>query len=86
MEYHGIFGHTLGIIQHIDLMSRIKICYTSYCLATQNMSPTLPGFRGINLCIQYLPYFILLILVMVQISSELNGVVIKFKTTQPRIV
>ena len=27
MEYHGKFGHTLGSIQHIALMSRIDICY-----------------------------------------------------------
>ena len=27
MEYHGKFGHTLGRIQHIALMSKIGICY-----------------------------------------------------------
>ena len=30
MEYHGKFGHTLGRIQHIDLMSRIDLCYATY--------------------------------------------------------
>ena len=31
------------------------------------------------------PYFILLIIIMAQLSSDLHGVGIKFKTTQPRI-
>ena len=44
MEYHGKFGHNIGRIQHIDLMSRIDICYKSCCLATQTVAPTLPGF------------------------------------------
>ena len=26
MEYHGKFGHTIGRIQHIDIMSIIGIC------------------------------------------------------------
>ena len=54
MEYHGNFGHTLGRIQHIALMSRIDIFYTACLLATQTMAPTLPGFQGIKWCIQYL--------------------------------
>ena len=29
MEYHGNFGHTLGRIQQISLMSIIDICYTA---------------------------------------------------------
>ena len=29
IEYHGKFGHTLGRIQHIALMSRIDICYST---------------------------------------------------------
>ena len=53
MEYHGKFGHNLGQIQHIALMSRICICYKAYNLATQTVAPTLPGFQGINCCIQY---------------------------------
>ena len=32
MEYHGKFGHTLGIIQHISLMSRIYIFNAICCL------------------------------------------------------
>ena len=54
MEYHGNFGHTLGRIQHIALMSRIDSCYVTCCLATQNVAPTLPGFQGIKRCVQYL--------------------------------
>ena len=51
MEYHGKFGHTLVQIHNIDLMSIIGICYTAYRLDTQTVSPTLPGFQGIKLCI-----------------------------------
>ena len=41
-------------MQHIDLMSRLKICYTTCSLATQTVAPTLHGFQGIKICIQYL--------------------------------
>ena len=54
MEYHGKFGHTIVHIQHIDLMSIIDICYTACHLETQTVSPTIPGFQGIKLCIKYL--------------------------------
>ena len=54
MEYHGKFGHTLGRIQHIALMSRIDLFYTNCCLTTQTVSPTLSGFQGIKRCVQYL--------------------------------
>ena len=68
MEYHGEFEHTLGRIQHISLMSRIDICYSTCRLATQTVAPTLPGFQGIKGCVKYLashphkPIFLLLIL------------------------
>ena len=92
MEYHRKFGHTLGRIQHISLMRRIVICYSTCCLATQNVAPTLPGFQGIKHCFQYLashphrPIFTLLIIMMDQISSGLHGVGIKLKNTKPIIV
>ena len=54
MEYHGKFGHTLGRIQHISLMSRIDLCYATCCLATQTVAPILLGFQGIKRCVQYL--------------------------------
>ena len=54
MEYHGNFWHTLVWIQHIDIMSRIDICYTSFRMVTQNVSPTLHGFQGLKLWVQYL--------------------------------
>ena len=54
MEYHGKFGHTLGRIQHISLMSRIDLCYSACCLATQTVAPTLPGFQGIKRWVKYL--------------------------------
>ena len=54
MEYHGNFGHTLGRIQHIALMSRIDICYTACIITTQIVASTLCDLQGIKICIQYL--------------------------------
>ena len=54
MKYHGKNLHTLKGIQHIALMSRIDLCYATCHIATQNLEPTLPGFQGINRCVQYL--------------------------------
>ena len=54
MEYYRKFGHTLGSIQHISLMSIIGICYATCCLFTQTVAPTLPCFQGIKCCVQYM--------------------------------
>ena len=54
MKYHGKFGHTLGRIHQISIMIRIDICYTDYHLVTQTVAPTIPGFQGLNIRIQYL--------------------------------
>ena len=54
IEYHGKFGHTCGRIQHIALMSRFDLCYTTCCLATQTVAATLTGFQAIKLRVQYL--------------------------------
>ena len=54
MEYHGKFGHNFVRIQHIYIMSRIDICYTSFRMATQNVAPMIPGFQSIKRCIQYM--------------------------------
>ena len=35
-------------------MSRIDICYATFHIANQTLAPTLPGFQGINSCVQYL--------------------------------
>ena len=35
-------------------MSRIEFFYATCHLATQTVAPTLPGFRGINCCVQYM--------------------------------
>ena len=35
-------------------MSIINIYYTTCCLETQTLAPTLTGFQGIKLCVQYL--------------------------------
>ena len=53
-EYHGKFGHNIGRIQHIALMSIIDTFCTACRLATQNVAPNLPGFQGIKRCVQYL--------------------------------
>ena len=93
MEYHGKFGHTLGRIQHIAIMSRIDLFNATCCLATQTVAPALPGFQGIKRCVQYLAsrpyielYFIILILMIDQIPSGLHVLEIKLKTTQHKIV
>ena len=54
MKYHGTFVHKLVRIQHIALMSRIDLRYGTCRLTTQNVAPTLPGFHGIERCVQYL--------------------------------
>ena len=54
MEYHGQFGHTLGRIQNIALMSIIELFYASCSLSNQTVAPTLPDFQGINRCVQYM--------------------------------
>ena len=54
LEYDGRFGHTLGRIQQIFLMSIIAIFYATCRLATQNVAPTITGFQGIKRCVQYL--------------------------------
>ena len=54
MGYHGKFGHTLGTIQHISLMIKIEIYYTTCYLETHTTAPTLPCFHGLKCCVQYL--------------------------------
>ena len=48
LEYHGKFGHTLGMIQQISLMGRIDTFNATCRLATQTVAPTLPVFQGIK--------------------------------------
>ena len=54
LEYHGNAGHTLGSIQHIPPISGIDICPSTYCLATQTVAPTFPGFQRFKQCVKYL--------------------------------
>ena len=35
-------------------MSRIDLCYATCHIATQTVTPTLPGFQGIKRCVQYM--------------------------------
>ena len=70
-------------------MSGIDICYTYCSIETQTLSPTLPGFQGIKSCIWYMSshqHKPILIIIMDQISSDLNVVGIKLNTTQSGIV
>ena len=53
-EYNGKFGHALGRIQNIALMSKIEICYTACYIATLTVAPTLHIFQIIKCCIQYM--------------------------------
>ena len=48
MEYHVKFGYTLGRIQHIALMSRINIFYSTCHLVAQKLVPNIPGLWGIK--------------------------------------
>ena len=54
MEYPGKLGHTIGHIQHTDIMRIFDIFYKAFLLVTQNMAPTTNGFQGLNKCIQYM--------------------------------
>ena len=46
--------HTVGQIQNISIMRIIDIYYTAFYIVTQTVAPTIPGFQGLNHCIQYL--------------------------------
>ena len=65
----------------------MNICYTAWHLVTQTLAPTIPGLQCLKRCIQYLashpcnPSFILIIIIMYQISSELHVMGIKWMTT-----
>ena len=54
IEYHGKFGHNIGRIQHIALMSIIDIYYATCRLETQTVAPILTGFQGIKCCVRYM--------------------------------
>ena len=54
MEYHENFGHILGRIQHIALMSIIDIFYETWHIEIQTVAPTLTGFQVIKHYVQYL--------------------------------
>ena len=54
MENNGKFGHTIGRIQHIALMSRIDICYATCNLETQTVAHTTTFFQGIKRYVKYL--------------------------------
>ena len=92
MEYHRKFGNNLGRIQHIALMIRIK-CFTqpdfwkpklwhTHLLDYKASSAALNSWLITHLN----QNFILIIIMMAQMSSDLHGVGIKLKTRQPIIV
>ena len=54
MEYHGKFGHALGRIKHIALMSRIEFFYATCHLSTQTVANTLPGSQGTKCCVKFM--------------------------------
>ena len=92
IEYEGKFRLALGRIQQIDLMSRIdifiqpdvwkpKLCHLLFLVSK------VPS-DVFNICLVTLinPSFVILTIIMDQMSSELHGVVIKLYTTQAIIV
>ena len=54
MEYSEKFGHTLGRIHYISLLSRLDIFYATCRLETQTVAPYIHGLQGIKRCAQYL--------------------------------
>ena len=91
MEYSGKFGHTLGQIHYISLMSRIEI-FTQPAVYQPKMWHLLflvfkvsSAVFNIWLVTLINAYFILIVFIMAQISSDSHGVGIKWKTTHPRI-
>ena len=92
MKYHGKFGHTLGQIQHIYIISRLN-----FATHPSTWEPKLwhllflvskVSRAAFNIWIIILmnSYFIFLIIIMDQISSDLHEEGIKQNTTQPIIV
>ena len=53
-EYHGKFYHTIGHIQHNNIMTRIENGYLTCQKATKSVPPTLFGFQGIKRCIHFI--------------------------------
>ena len=54
MGNHENFGHTLGRIQHIALISIIYSCFKACFIAIHTVAPTLNSFQFIKHCVQYL--------------------------------
>ena len=92
MEYHGKFGHTIGSIQHTNLISRIdmftqpvvyqpKLWHLRFLISKVSIY-----VFNIWLVTHINQYFFLLILMMDQMSSDLHGMGINLKSKQPRIV
>ena len=54
MYYKKQFGRTIRRVQHIFLMSRNEIGYTTCHLKTQTVAPTLTGFQDIKCCVRYM--------------------------------
>ena len=69
---------------------RVYIFYIALRLETQTVTPTLLGYQGLKKCIQYLasrphkPILIPIVNSMNQMPSELHGVEIRLKATQPK--
>ena len=92
MEYYGKFGQTFRRIQHIDNMIITEICSTACRLGGRNVAYNIPGFKYHKCCIQYMashphkPIFIIMIIVMDQISSYLHVVWVNLKASKPRTI
>ena len=92
IEYHGMFWHTIGSIQRISFMIRMK--FVTQLVVYQHKLWRLlflvfkmsSAVFNIWIVTHINPSFILLIIMMAQIKSDLFGVVIKLNNTQPRTV
>ena len=86
------FGHTLGQIQKIAIMSTNAICSQPAICKSKLCHLIFVVYKisrdALNIWLVTLikPYVNLLIIMMDQMSADLHGVVIKLKTTQNTIV
>ena len=92
MEYHGKFGHALGRIHYIALLS-IMAFFTHTVVWKAKLrhliflsSKVSNAVFNIWLVTLIKPYFILLLIMMYKMPLDLHEVVIKLNSMQPGIV
>ena len=53
-DFHGNFGHTIGLIQHINVMISTDICYMTCRLGTNSVAHILPVCKVEKRCIYFI--------------------------------